>query len=706
MSAPAPTFSDVRRLLSPRSVAVVGASDGPGNLGGTAVRFLKRFGFPGGIFPVNPGRETVADLPCFKSVAALPEPADLAIIAVSEARVVGVVRECAAAGILSGVVWAGGFGEGDAAGVERQRQLIDACNETGFRLLGPNCLGAINTALPMTATFASFLIESEALLTGGIAIVGQSGGLISSCQALAQRVGVGFRYMVSTGNEAVLTTADFIAAFAEDDGVRVIAVYAEGVRDGAKLIAALEKARQAGKPVVMIKGGVSVASARAAAAHTGALAGAGRVWDAILAEQAVVQVHSVEELLDVTLYLNSIASDKLPAGSGVAPITFGGGFGVLAADQCARLGLQTPVLAQTSREELAPLVPPIASIGNPFDLTPMAYNQEAWIEKLPQALDVIAADAAIDTVFFQCGPQGRHATELGDIIRDFRNRTSKAVCLAWPLGPSGSAERARDAGFHVFTEYARAINAIAKATSYRRRRDRPVRPRSVAAASFDWVAQAGAAGAGTVISEHDCHRILRAGGLPVAAGQLATSAADAADVAARIGFPLAMKGISPKVTHRAKLGLVALDVQSADQARTVYETLGRRARDAGVELEGVYLQRMAGSGIEILVSAFRDPTFGVMVSVGAGGGLTEVIDDIALARAPLDRDDAAELLGRLRITRAAADVPLEPLAAFVADMSALAAAAPWESFTLEVNPLRWNASGVVAVDGLLIIEQP
>ncbi len=699
-------FEDVRPLLSPRSVAIIGASDTPGNLGGTAVGFLKRFGFPGGIYPVNPGRETVAGLPCYKTLGDLPESADLAIIAVGEDRVGGVIRECVAAGTMFGVVWAAGFGEGDATGVARQNALVALCMETGFRLLGPNCLGAMNTALPMTATFASFLIESERLLTGGIAAVGQSGGLISSCQALAQRVGIGFRYMVSTGNEAVLSTSDFIAAFAEDEGTTVIAVYVEGIRDGAKFVAALEKARLAGKPVVMIKGGVSAASARAAAAHTGALAGEGRVWDAILAEQAVVQVHSVEELLYVTLYLSSVSGDKLPAGPGVAPITFGGGFGVLAADQCARAGLTTPPLSDASRERLKSLVTPIASTGNPFDMTPMTYNQMNWLEKLPEALDVIAADDAIDTIFFQCGPQGRHAAELADIIREFRDRTSKAVVLAWPLGPSGMAEKARADGFHVFMEYAHAVNAIGKAAKYRRDRDRPVRKVPAQSKSFDWSKHTGSVSGNAVISEHECHRILRAAGLPIAAGELAANAGEAEAVAARIGFPLVMKGISPKVTHRAKLGLVALGVQTASEARSVYETLDRRGRDAGVTLDGVYLQKMAAPGVEILVSAFRDPIFGVMVSVGAGGGMTEVIDDVALARAPLDTDAASGLLGQLRIMRTAGKAPIAPLAAFVADIAQLAAVAPWESFTLEINPVIWNADGVVAVDGLLLIDKP
>lgn len=703
-------FADVRPLLSPRAIAVVGASDAPGNLGGVAVSFLRRFGFPGGIYPVNPNARSVTGLACYASVADLPEPVDLAVVAVGAERVCAVVRDCAAAGIRHGIVWAGGFAEDAREGVARQEELVALCRASGFRLLGPNCLGAINSALGMTATFASFLLEEERLVPGRISIVGQSGGLVSSCQALAQRMGVGFRAMVSTGNEAILTTADFVHAFAEDDGTKVIAAYVEGVRDGARFVAALEAARRAGKPVVLIKGGATPASARAAAAHTGALAGEGRVWEAVLAEHGVVPVESLEELLDVALFLDSLDLAKLPAGGGVAPITFGGGFGVLAADQCARKGLSTPPLSKTSREKLAHLVPPTAAIGNPFDLTPVTYNEAAWMARLPAALAVIASDPAIDTILFQCGPMGRHANELLDVIRALREETDKTVCLAWPLAPKGMVARARGEGFFVFEEYARAINAVARAARYRGDRDRP--PRRAAEASgpaIDWSAHVPSPTAGEVVPEHVCHRILSAAGLPVAAAEMAASVEEAVAAARRLGFPLAMKAVTTALTHRARAGLVALDVRAESEVRAVFARLGERADAAGIALDGVYLQRMAADGVELLVSAFRDPTFGVMVACGAGGRLTEAIDAVILARAPFDETFARDLVGQLGLVRAAEAgerLDVAPLAAFVAGFSRLAASAPWRSFTLEVNPVRWTAGGVVAVDGLVVIEAP
>src|SRR5262245_25366672 len=290
-------FADVRRLLEPRSIAVIGASDRPGNLGGTAVRYLQKFGYRGAVWPVNPRGEAVGGLPCFPRLAALPDRADLAILAIAAERIRDAVRECAEAGIDSGIVWAGGFAETGRPGVARQQALVEACHKLGFNLCGPNCIGVINTRQGMTASFASSLLEMETMRAGNISIVSQSGGMATISQALAHQAGFGFRYVVSTGNEAVLTTADFIHGFVADPETRVILAYLEGVQDGNKLLTALAEARGARKPVIVLKGGATAASAQAAVAHTGALAGDDRVTEAAPREHAEIRVHSQAEVL-------------------------------------------------------------------------------------------------------------------------------------------------------------------------------------------------------------------------------------------------------------------------------------------------------------------------------------------------------------------------------------------------------------------------
>jgi acetate---CoA ligase (ADP-forming) len=702
-------FADVRRLLEPRSIAVIGASDSPGSLGGTVVRFLQHFGFPGPIWPVNPRRESVAGLPCYPAPEALPGPADLALLAVPATAVLEVVRACAAAGIGHGIVWAGGFAEIGGEGRARQDALVELCRETGFRLCGPNCIGIINLHLPMVASFASVLLATDRLLPGNISMVSQSGGMTTVVQALAQEAGFGFRHVISSGNEAVLTTADFIHALVLDPETKVIAAYLEGVRDPDKLLLALAAAREARKPVVMLKGGGTPASARAALAHTGALAGEERVWDAILHEHAVMRVHSQEELLDVALALSGTDLAKLPRGNRVGTITYGGGSGVLSADQCARVGLHTPPLKPDSMARLRPLVPPIASIGNPIDLTPEVYNQPMWLERLPQTLDVIAADPGLDALLFQGGPMGRHLDAMIEAIKNLHARAGKTVCVSWPFAPSEVRKRLPEAGIPVFTEHARAIRAIAHLARWRSALEQPRGERPQVPA-FDWAAYVADPTPGTVVGEHACHRILVAAGLPVAPGRLVVRIDEALAAANAVGLPVALKGIVTSVTHRAAARLLALDLRSEEDVRDAYRRLAGRAQQLRVALEGVYVQRMARGGLELLVSAFADPQFGTMVSCGAGGTLTEVLDDVVLARAPVGVAEARRMLERLRIARHAARLAPEArpdaAAAFIAAFSQLAASAPWRRFVLEVNPIRWGRDGVVAVDGLLVVEEP
>jgi acyl-CoA synthetase (NDP forming) len=706
-------FRDLSGLLNPGSIAVVGASDEPGNLGGVAVRFLRRFGFPGPVIPVNPKRATVGGLTCYPGIAAAPVVPDLAILAVRAAAVPELIRSAAAAGVRHGIAWAGGFAEVGADGAALQQQVTRICRETGFSLVGPNCIGVINALQPAVASFASFLADYDQLLPGDIAMVSQSGGLGTQAQAFAQRAGFGFRYMVSTGNEADLTIADFISAFADDEQSRVIAVYLEGIRDGTRLASSLDKARAARKPVVMLTGGAGPASARAATAHTGAMAGEDRVLRAVLAELGVIQVGSLEQLLDVSLFLSSTAPGTLPSGGRLAVVTFGGGGGVLAADQAARAGLSTPPLLDETRRRLAPLLPPIASVANPVDVTPQVFNQPDYLAKFTDVLLTIAGDPGIDAVLALLGPMSRGADEVIGSLCQLRERTAKTVCLAWPFCPDAVRRRLQAERFAVFEEPARAITALARCVRYQESAEQApanVHDHGAVQDGFDWLRHTGPVTTGLVLSEPRCHELLSAAGLPVAPGRLITSAEDLAAALRATGLPVVMKGISPAVTHRQDAGLVHLDIRSQAEAQEAYLRLTRQAADLEIPLDGVYVQHLVRDGAEVLVSAFRDQMFGVIITCGAGGTLTELIDDIALARAPLSPEDALRLVRGLRLARYAdrrgAGPGLAGLSVFISRFSRLAVTAPWQRFVLEVNPVKWRADGPLAVDGLLVVEQP
>ncbi len=674
---------------------MIGASEQPGNLGGDTVRRLLKFKFPGPVYPVSRSASPVEGLKSYRKISELPEVPHLAIMAIPASGLLDAIRECADAGVHHGIAYAGGLADAGGEGAKLQRALTELCREKNFTLCGPNCVGVINATTPATSTFSTALYEMESLRPGVISLVGQSGGIATTAFSMVQQAGFGFRYLVSSGNEAVVSFADYLHAFARDPGTRIIGGYLEGISDAPKLVRALEEARTQDKPVVLIKAGITSAGARAALAHTGALVGEDRVFDAVMKEMGVIRAYSVEELVDVMLLLAGNAG-KLCSGPGVGVITFGGGNGVLAADQCALHGLSTPSLSAQSTERLRPLLVSVASAANPLDLTPSTAFRPEALAQLPRALDLIGAEPDIHSLLFIVGSLASKATEICDVIGGLAERSSKPVAACWPSPPRGVPARLAERGIYTFLEAERAITAIGR---MRARGDAALRPaRSEnAGLALDWT-QFVPKGE-TVVSEPQCHRILKAAGLPVAAGELARSEDDALRIAQAIGFPVVLKGISAQVTHRAKAGLVAVDLRSADEVRDAFRRLTARAAELVARMEGIYVQKMHKGGTELLVSAFRDPNFGTVVSCGSGGVLTELINDVVTERAPVGEALAVHMLSRLRIKEESAAA-----AAFISRLSQLAAGAPWERFILEINPVLWSRDAAVAVDGLLIIE--
>jgi acyl-CoA synthetase (NDP forming) len=543
-------FADVRRILEPRSIAVVGASDQPGNLGGETVRRLLKFRFSGRISPVNRTAATVAGLPACTSIADVPAAPDLAIFAIPATGLMAAIRECADAGVSHGIAYAGGLADGGAEGAELQRALAAFCREKKFALCGPNCVGVINATTPVAATFSTALHEIDALRAGGISMVCQSGGIATTAFSMVQQAGFGFRYLVSSGNEAVVDFADFLHAFAQDPQTRIIGGYLEGIVDAPKFIRALDEAQRYGKPVVLIKAGMTGASARAAQAHTGALVGEDRVIDAVFKELGVVRVHSIDELVDVVLMLVG-NRDKAASVTGVGVITFGGGNGVLAADQCAQSGLSVPPLSNECTQKLQPLVVSVASAANPLDLTPTTAFRAEAMAQLPAALDVIAAEDQIGSLLFIAGSLAAKAPEICDVICALADRAEKPVCVSWPSPPRAVPALLAERGIYAFLDPARGIRALSRLVEHGAAMQRPARPARTAAHAFDWSAFALVEEAPAVIPEHTCHRILSAAGLAVAAGELVEDQDAAVRAATTIGMPVVLKGITPQVAHRA-----------------------------------------------------------------------------------------------------------------------------------------------------------
>ena len=698
-------FVDIRPILDPRSIAVVGASDQPGNLGGETVRRLRKFNYPGRVSPIGRTAATVAGLPGVTSISELPEAPELVILAIPANGLMAAIRECADFGVRHGIAYAGGLAEAGGEGAELQSALVALCREKRFVLCGPNCVGVINATTPVAATFSTALQEMDALRPGAISMVCQSGGIATTAFSMVQQAGFGFRYLVSSGNEAVVDFADCLYAFAQDPGTHIIGGYLEGITDGAKFIRALEEARKRGKPVVLIKAGMTGATARAAQAHTGALVGEDRVVDAVLTEMGVMRVHSVEELVDVALMLAG-NRDKVAAAPGVGVITFGGGNGVLAVDQCAQAGLTTPALSPECVERLRPLLVSVASAANPLDLTPTTAFRAEAMAQLPQALDNIAVEPEIGSLLFIVGSMAAKAAEISAVIGGLAERAQKPVCVSWPSPPHAVPARLAERGIYAFLDPARGIRALSRMVEHKAAMHRPARAETMDIKAFDWAAFVPGKEP-AIVPEHTCHRILSAAGLAVAAGEFVEDEVAAVRAAEAIGLPVVLKGITPRITHRAKAGLVVIDLRSEAEVRAAYRHLVARAAELAAPLDGVLVQKMHPRGTELLVTAFRDPAFGVMVSCGSGGVLTELADDVVTERAPVGIALAAHMLERLRNRPHATDaeglLATDAAARFVARFAELALTAPWGRFVFEVNPVLWRRDDAVAVDGLLVI---
>lgn len=700
-------FGDLTPMLAPRSVAIVGASDRDGNLGGLAVKFLGKFGFAGDVWPVNARRSEVGGHSCYPSLAALPSTPDLVIIAVPADAVEEVIAECIKAGVPSAIVWSGGFAEQDDEGRARQRRIEELCAGTPLKLCGPNCIGVINSGNGLTASFSSLLTEIKRLNPGKISMVSQSGGISVTALGRAQELGLGFRMAISCGNEAVLAIHDFIEALAEDDETKVIAIYTEGLSDPARFVEALDKARAAGKFLVVMKGGASETSARAAMAHTGKLAGSDRVFDAIFREFAAIRVYSIEEMLDVSLLLAGLPEGRVPSGNRVLLSSFGGGSGVIGTDQCEREGLVVPALDRTTRDRVAPIMTSLGSSANPIDLTPGSITNAKHRANLPEVLKMLADAPNVDLFLFLSAGFGTLAPEVVRIFDKVQDHTMKPAILSWLSPPPGIVEGLAERGIRAFDEHARAIRAAAHLARHGENTRLRIRHKPERTISFDWRTALGSTSSKTVFTEDAVARALEMARLPAARGRAVVDAKAAIEAAIEVGFPVAMKALSEKITHRAAAGLVALNLTEAEAVEATFDAFIARAAELGHTLDGVWVQHMAGGNRELIVTALRDRDFGIMVGVGIGGGLTEIIDDIVFARAPLDEAGAADLIECLRTTRRHPDFltrTQKSLAStFLADFSALVASAPWPEFTLEINPLKLDSGSAAAVDGLLVV---
>ena len=623
-------------IFSPRSVAVVGASRDPTSIGWALLDNLLSRRFEGPIFPVNPKAGSVHSLKCYPSVSAIPDPVDLAVILVPRPLVEAVVDECLAREVRGLVVISAGFAETGQEGARLERRIRDKVREAGARMVGPNCMGVINTdpAVRLDATFAPV-----AARRGHIGFVSQSGALGVAILNVASSLGIGLTQFVSMGNKADVSGNDLLEYWAEDPETRVICMYLESFGNPRRFTE-LAKEVSRKKPILVVKSGRTEAGARAASSHTGALAGLDVTVSAFLQQCGVLRANTIEELFDVARALDRC---PLPRGNRVAIVTNAGGPGIMATDACVNLGLEMATLCAATRDELASFLPPEASLENPVDMIASATPED-----YRKALAACLADPEVDMAL------AIHVTPLLsapiDVLEEATagagtegDKPVLAVIMATESFYHEIQERRDLLPVYRFPESAAvALSKLARYGAWR------ARPAAEAVPIFDVDADEvetilDAAGEGYLEAE-EAFRILEAYGIPVVPWRRVEDPDAVVPAAEALGYPVVLKAIAPDLVHKSDVGGVAVDLRSADEVEAALDAMRKSLGEAGHEPAGFLLQRHARGGQEVIFGISTDPRFGPLLMFGLGGKYVEVFRDVRFAVTPLFPTEARDVI--------------------------------------------------------------
>ncbi|MGJ7507432.1 acetate--CoA ligase family protein [Variovorax sp. GT1P44] len=680
-------------LFSPRSVAVIGASQNPQKVGGMPVQLLKRLGFDGPIYPVNPGAADVQGLTAYASIAAVQEPVDLAVVALPAASVEGAIEQLIAQRVRAAVVLSSGFAEMGEEGARVQARMAERARASGLALLGPNCLGVMNIRRKLFATFSPAPLAGVAQ-AGHVAIVSQSGAFGAYAFSLARKGGLGLSHWVTTGNEATVSVADVIDWLADDADTRVILAYIEGARDGAALQRALAKARAAGKPVIATKVGRTEAGARAAMSHTASLSGEDAVYQAVFNATGAIRARTVDEMFRLG---QAFAIGSAPAGRRLGIVTISGGVGTLMADSASDLGLELPALPESVAAPLRERIP-FCATQNPIDVTGQVT---ADLPVLGLAARGAATCGAYDAlVLFVAAALASPvlAPTIVDMVRE-----TVAAAPGVPVALCGIADEATrqallDGGCLVFEEPTHAVEVLAaKATWAAHRIEAPLpQPSPLVVAP-------------AVLNEAEALDFLAGLGVPAAPHRLVHSPDDAIAAWRALGGQAVMKIVSADLLHKSDVGGVRVGLRNEQEIREAYDGIvtdvARLAPQA--RQQGVLVAQKLSPLAELMLGARHDPVVGTVIVMGLGGVEVELHPRTAVLTAPTTAARVRtqlEALGVLKLIggwRGRPKGDADALVDVVLRFATVAAALGPRLGTLEINPLMVTAEGIAAADAVV-----
>ena len=691
----------IERLWRPRSIAIIGASADPTKTSGRPVGYLVKHGFSGGIYPVNPRVSKIGDLTCYPDIASLPEAPDVGLVLLGPKRAVGAVRDLAKRGTAATIVLAGGYGETGADGARRQAELKEAAGS--MRLLGPNTIGLVNVVDRIMLS-ASGALEVGDLPVGKVSVISQSGGILGSLLSRAAACGVGYARLVSTGNEADLDVTELMDVMLDDDETDVISIYMEGLRHPQRFRDAALKAARLGKSIVVYKVGRSEAGVRSAVSHTGALAGADRMYDAMFAQLGVIRADTFADLIDIPA---ALAAGRKPRGGRVAVLTSSGGAGTLVADGCGARGLTLPDPDPATSARLAALLDEeqAAATRNPVDVTLAGVKPDVF----RAAITALLESPTYDMLVVVIGSSALANPNLAaDAILECQARSDKPI-LAYvsPHAPHIVALLNRR-GIPAFA----VPEGCAAATAALWRAARSVAPSPVDA---KWpateVKRLPTLTAGP-LDEAAAKALFAAYGIPSVREIAVDDAAGAAKAAASLGGRVVLKVRSAQIAHKTEVGGVRVGVAAPDASSVAEAMLSDVQNASGIKPDGVLVQEMVTGGLEMILGFHRDPQLGPAVLVGMGGVTAELVADTSMRMLPLTRADAEAMVAELKTAKLLTgyrNQPARDVGALVDAIMAFAAMAEGLGDRLaeaEINPLfvMPAGQGVRAADGLAVIK--
>jgi 4-hydroxybutyryl-CoA synthetase (ADP-forming) len=631
-------------FLSPKSIAIIGASDKRGSVGSTITSNIMN-GFTGSVYPVSPSRDTVFYKKAYKSVIDIPKPVDLAVIVIKNTLVAGVLEECGKKKIKGVIIITAGFKEVDEEGVKREQELKDIAKKYKIQIIGPNCLGVMNLA-PKTMMNSTFLKITPK--SGEIALVSQSGAICAALVEDASAQGIGFSAVISMGNKAVMTEVDILKILASHNQTKVIVMYLEDMGDGQEFLKVCKNiTRKLKKPVLVLKSGRSPEGAKAAMSHTGALMGSDEIYDALLKQSGAIRVDTMEELFD---YATAFSKQPLPTAGGLVIVSNAGGPAIISTDACSKLGIRMAKI-ESIRPKIDEVIPPWGSSRNPVDIV-----GDADFNRFNNVLDRVLKHPKVGSVITMCTPSGTlNYDKLAEVIVTMSKKYKKTMLASLMGLDEGITNREilakGDVPYYTYAEGAiRTLAAMIKFAIWINTPEGKVTKFKVNKAKakkiFDQVKKEKRPN----LLEEEGQEVLKAYGLPLPKSALAKTDTEAVKIAKKIGYPVVMKIASPQIIHKSDAGGVKVNLTNDEEIKEAFKTIIINAKkyNSKAEIKGVLIVEMVKGGKELIIGSKLEPGFGPVIMLGMGGIYVEVLKDVTFKIAPVTSKEADDMISEIK----------------------------------------------------------